>query len=136
MGGSPNYVQNNPTQRHPGNNIHLFIQTRAQGHSSFSSLSPYTPDPVYGATCEKTGTVSLGLLQAFRWLHLCIRDMYIGEKYGFRQYMLFDCSLFHKLHCTSVSAQAPFVFVLPKILQEIGEYVLIAWHFPISCGEV
>jgi hypothetical protein len=46
------------------------------------------------------------------------------------------CSLFHKLHCTSVSAQAPFVFVLPETLQEIGEYVLIAWHFPISCGEV
>ena len=32
----------------------------------------------------------------------------------------------------SASAQAPLVFVLPKTLQEIGEYVLIARHFPIS----
>jgi hypothetical protein len=79
---------------------------------------------------EKTSTVSLGLLQAFGGFQL----IYISEKVWFppiHALLLFT----HKLPHTSAPAQAPFIIVLPKTLQEVSEYVFIAWHFPIPCGK-
>lgn len=75
---------------------------------------------------EKTSTVSLGLLQAFGGFQL----IYISEKVWFppiHALLLFT----HKLPHTSAPAQAPFIIVLPETLQEVSEYVFIAWHFPI-----
>jgi hypothetical protein len=82
---------------------------------------------------EKTST-QFGTSSSLWWVPAYIPDINISEKVWFppiHALLLFN----HKLPRTSALTQAPFIIVLPKTLQEVSEYVFIAWHFPIPCGK-